>query len=290
MAWARVRTWAGVLALAIVTAGCASGPPATDIAAFGAAAKQTTDLFRDAPVLGEELSAAIAEENAALAYLRGGEIALPPAGGPLDDTTEWRAVWAPKLELLAAIGAYADALAKAADPGGAEKVGSAASALTVAVADLAKVEAGKEAGGVASSLGKITIRAWSAATIRDAMAEVQPYLVEASRLLGDDAAVATRLYHSYLRVWAIKRREILRLVRAGSSRSQQYAAYAEAVRDARELRARVVVLERAGEVVARLAAAHQKLLDDKTDVVASIVELKELAMQLRALGGALSGG
>ena len=289
MAWARVRTWAGVLALAIATAGCASAPPATDIAAFGAAAKQTTDLFRDAPVLGEELSAAIAEEVAARAYLEGRGTALPPVVGPLRDVARWRAAWKPKLDLLAAISAYADALAEAADPAGPQKVAAAGSNLVGTVFEVAQLDAGKEVAGVVATLGKITIRAWTAREIRAAMAEVQPYLDAAGPLLAVDAAKTAALYRQYLRVWINRRQAVLVLVQGGSSRTEQYAAYEAAVADARQWKARVEALEQAGAVVERLAAAHRKLLENEFDAEAAIADLKELAIQLKALGGALSG-
>lgn len=289
MAWARVRTWAGVLALAIATAGCASAPPATDIAAFGAAAKQTTDLFRDAPVLGEELSAAIAEEVAARAYLEGRGTALPPVVGPLRDVARWRAAWKPKLDLLAAISAYADALAEAADPAGPQKVAAAGSNLVGTVFEVARLDAGKEVAGVVGTLGKVTIRAWTAREIRAAMAEVQPYLDAVGPLLAVDAAKTAALYRQYLRVWINRRQAVLVLVQGGSSRTEQYAAYEAAVADARQWKARVEALEQAGAVVERLAAAHRKLLENEFDAEAAIADLKELAIQLKALGGALSG-
>ena len=160
--------------------------------------------------------------------------------------------------------------------------------MTVAVFEVAQRKGGAEAGGIVSTLGVKAIRAWSAPAIRGAIAEVQPYLDEASRLLAKDAAVATRGYWTLLDQWVKARRRVLAKVHAGSPPSEQYASYAEAARVSAEFRARVVVLERAGEVVARLADAHRKLLDETVDIGAAIVELKQLALQIKALRGALA--
>ena len=288
---ARAVRAAAALSL-IVCAACAQLPSQSNVKAFGQAASSASTLFTQALTVNSELAQRSGENQAVVKFLSG--CSPPPCDNlaPNDLPHLAKEALQPRIDLIAAIGKYAQALSTASDPQTIKDLKASATTLVSTVGgDLAPLVGGAAVplvGPIAQSIGEgveLAVTAQQSAAIQEVMRATHPSLVAATNELKASLAIIRRNNKDQLEVWKASEITVLSAVRDDPlvSKATAEAEFRAAVTDARALEAKLVAIDAFNNVLDAMVKAHASLIEANSGSNADLSDFLAVVNQLQGI-------
>jgi hypothetical protein len=276
--------------------GCAQLPSPSKVKAFSQATSAASDVIKTGIDVNSDLALHEGEDIAARKFLLGSPYDLPPAGTLKLDERATK----PRIELIAAIGKYAQSLGAAADGTSIQDLQASATALATTVGQDIAPLLGTAAVPLVSPLAKIvglgvgaSVASSEAAEIRVIMERTHPILVSATDELKVSLAVILRNDKRHLRNWQTQKRSLLDQLQRQSpaNAGAALAEFRAASTQARDYAARIDALSKYPRLLDAMVKAHEGLINpterSETDLAQFLSLVQQLAGILSAVKSAV---
>lgn len=284
----RLSHWAFFIAAILGVASCAALPQDDDVKTFANAASVSSSAMQNALETNRMLAVGVSRERESLAYASGN----PNYQLRLNDQDAALIVTADKqLAVLAALGAYARALSRAADRGVTAELAGAAKEMTSAAAGLAAaaspsaapiVEPAFNLGGNLIGLG---LKDRYARSIRNVIRQIDPAVQDLAARMPESLRTVALETRGLTERYETMRLETLASIKRDRriDRLRLYKEYLVARSDVDGAFALQEKLEGLDEVFSGLAAAHKALATGEGDPGEQVQAFASVANDLAAL-------
>ncbi len=276
------------LIFACALASCSQLPSQPKIKAFADATSSAADVLKASIDLNGDLAQHSGEDIATEKYLGSKPYEFPPK----DTLSLPQEALKPRLELIAAIGNYAQSLAKAADPGTIQDLQASATALASTLGQDIAPLIGSAAVPLISPVAKLigfgvglTVASNEAVEIREVMRRTHPILIQAADELKNSVAVILRNDRSQYNHWIIQKRILLDriLKNYGDTAGTAITEFRSAAAQERTYAAKIVAVSKYSRLLDSLVKAHEGLINPTDNSDADLTNFLALVQQLAGI-------